>query len=103
MTLLLLLALSLGDTVVEAGQTLALTADLVLSGADSLEVRGTPDKRCTILGNGHQIRTRDSWTGRVKISSCDVRGLGTVQAHAFDLKAGGAADIALDHVTLEES
>ena len=35
------------DHSVEAGQTLTLTQDLVLGGNDVLEVKGTPDKRCT--------------------------------------------------------
>lgn len=101
--ILMLAVLALGDTVVEAGQTLALTEDLVLAEGEVLEVRGTPDRRCTIIGNGHQIRTREKWTGRVKISSCDVRGLGTVKLPAFDLKASGSADVQLDHVAFEES
>ncbi len=103
MTILLLAALALGDTVVEAGETLTLTSDLVLSGADTLEVRGTPDRRCVIAGNGHRIRSAKEWTGRVKIASCDIRGLGASTAHALELKASGRAEILLDRCRFEES
>jgi len=102
-TSLLLAALALGDTVVEAGQTLTLTEDLVLSGADTLEIRGTPDRRCVIVGNGHRIRTQEKWTGRAKISSCDFRGLGTPTLHALEFKAAGNAEIAVDRCSFDAS
>src|SRR5262245_39977168 len=62
--------------VVEAGEALALKEDLVLSGKDTLDIRGTPEKRCTIIGNGHSIRSQGDWTGSVRIRHCDIRGLG---------------------------
>src|SRR5690349_7127465 len=67
---------ALADHVVAAGQTLALTEDLVLTGNDSLDIQGTPDRRCTLRGNGHRIRSEGSWTGSVRIRHCDLRGLG---------------------------
>jgi len=100
---LLLLALAAGDTVIEAGQTLTLAEDRVLSGPDSLEVRGTPDRRCVIVGNGHSIRSDGRWTGRLKIRDCDVRGLGTARIHALDLKAEDQAGILLDRCTFDGS
>jgi hypothetical protein len=103
MILMMALLLAAGDTVVEAGQTLTLTEDLVLASGDTLEIRGTTDKRCTIVGNGHQIRTQDRWTGRAKIASCDVRGLGTARTHAFEFKASGRAEITIDHCTFDAS
>src|SRR4051794_26175818 len=54
---LLTLPLQAARHVVEPGQTLTLDEDLVLAGNDSLEVRGTPEKRCTLVGNNHRIRS----------------------------------------------
>src|SRR4051794_3207735 len=59
-----------------AGQSLSLKADLVLTGDDVLEVRGTADKRCTVDGNGHRVRTAPGWRGHVRVAHCDLRGLG---------------------------
>jgi hypothetical protein len=103
MLTLLFLALAAGDTVVEAGQTLTLTEDLVLSGTSSLEVRGTADQRCVIIGNGHAIRSDGKWTGRLKITECDVRGLGAPKIHAIDIKAEEHAEILLDRCTFDGS
>ena len=102
-TFLLLAALAFGDTVVEAGQTLTLTQDLVLSGADTLEVRGTPDRKCAIVGNGHQILSAGAWSGRATISWCELRGLGTETRNAFEFDRTGKARIALDHCTFDGS
>lgn len=102
MIALLLLALAVGDTIVEAGKTLTLTEDLVLAGGDSLEVRGAEGQRSTIVGNGHSIRTTDKWTGRIKIHACDLKGLGSVKAPCLDVKAGGNAEIALDGCDFDE-
>ena len=103
MIALLLLALAAGDTVLEAGQTLTLTEDLVLSGAATIDVRGTADQRCVILGNGHAIRSDGKWTGRLKITGCDIRGLGAPKVHAIDVKAEDHAEIALDRCTFDGS
>jgi len=102
-TVLLMAALSFGDTIVEAGKTLTLTEDLVLSGDDALEVRGTSDKRCVIIGNGHRIRSQEKWSGRVILRACDVRGLGTSTLHAVELRAAGKAHIGFNGCTLSES
>jgi hypothetical protein len=96
-------ALALGDTVVEAGQTLTLGEDLILSGGESLDVRGTPDRKCRIVGNGHQIRTGEKWSGRATIRSCEIRGLGTPKLHAFELKASGKASILFEGCTFDDS
>jgi hypothetical protein len=101
--ILLLAVLLQGETIIEAGQTLTLTQDLVLSGGHVLDIRGTADRPCTIVGNGHQILTQPGWTGRIKISRCDVRALGTATTHAFDVRAAGKAQIALDHCTFDGS
>ena len=60
---------------IAAGKTLDLKADLVLAGADVLEVQGTADKRCTIQGNDFRIRTAPGWRGQVSLLYCDIRGL----------------------------
>jgi hypothetical protein len=95
--------------VVEAGQTLSLKEDLVLSGSDVLDIRGTPEMRCTLAGNGHRIRTAGTWTGSVRIRHCDVRGLGapaTLSADgsrigtefpALDLTSGGTGSVVIEH------
>jgi len=102
MITLLLLALAAGDTVVEAGRTLTLSEDLVLSGNDSLEVRGTGEARCSIAGNGHSIRTADSWTGRIRIHACDLRGLGGPKTPAIETKAAGSSELVLDGSLFDE-
>src|SRR5437879_4904370 len=49
------------NVVVEAGKTHILLEDLVLTGADVLEVKGTREQPCTIIGNNHRIRTDGKW------------------------------------------
>src|SRR4051794_35065254 len=104
-----------GPTVVEAGQTLSLSADLVLTGDDTLDVRGTPEKRCVLAGNGHRVRTAGTWTGSVRVRHCDVRGLGgpaTLSADgsriaaefpALDLTAAGTGSIVIEHCDFDAS
>src|SRR5262245_23777196 len=72
----LLLTLLLAAPTVEAGKTLTLKEDLVLTGDDSLVINGTADNRCTLVGNGHRIRSQGKWTGSVRLRHCDVRQLG---------------------------
>ena len=59
-----------------AGDTLNLQQDLVLSGDDTLEINGTADKRCQLVGNHHAIKTKGDWTGSIRIRHCDIRQLG---------------------------
>lgn len=98
------------STVVKAGETLALSEDLVLSGEDTLEVRGTPELRSVLEGRRFRIRTSGAWTGRVRISHADLRELGdratftpegrvSSQKHALDLAASKDAEVAIDHST----
>src|SRR5207302_1049211 len=89
--------------VVAAGQTLTLKADLVLAGDDVLEVRGTAAKRCTILGNDHRIRTAPGWKGHVRVTHCDLRGLGTAKLPSVDLSAAGAGEkIIFEHCVWDD-
>ncbi len=94
---------------VEAGQTLDLKEDLVLAGDDTLEVRGTPERRCTVLGNGHRIRSQARWTGALRIRHCDLRGLGSparltdegsriqTEFPALDLAVMGQGAVVVEH------
>lgn len=101
--------------VVEPGETYTLKEDLVLTGNDSLEVKGTPEKPCTLAGNNQRIRSDGKWSGSVKITHCTVRKLGgpprltddgqrlASQPPAFDLKGVGKASITIEHCTFDES
>jgi len=65
---------------VAAAEMLSLDADMLLSGDDALEIDGTAEKPCTLVGNGHQIKTKGPWTGRVRAAHCTFRQLGKPQA-----------------------
>jgi hypothetical protein len=69
---------SAADQTIDAGQTLTLSEDLILTGSNSLTIAGTPDKRCTLAGNGHCIRTSGEWTGTIRIQHCDLKQLGNL-------------------------
>lgn len=107
---------------VKPGETLTLTEDLVLTGDDVLEVTGTPQNPCTIVGNGHTIRTRGEWTGRLKIVHCTLRQAGKTQkvikvpnpkggwpgfkiedpdVPACEVVASGSAEITIEHCTFD--
>jgi hypothetical protein len=97
---------------IEAGQTLALKEDLVLSGNDSLEVQGTMEKRCTLTGNGFRIRTKGGWTGSVRIAHCDIRQLGAApkiegfrilaEFPAIELSVQGKGALVVEHSDFDE-
>src|SRR5262245_51779255 len=72
------------DRIIGPGQTLALERDLTLAGADSLEIRGTADKPCTLDGRDHKIRTTDKWTGRLSIIHCRIQRLGSKESYSVD-------------------
>jgi len=103
------------NQVIEAGQTLTLKEDLVLTGDDVLEIKGTADKRCAIVGNGHRIRSKGKWTGSVRIRHCDVRGLGApakltddksriaAECPAIDLTIAGKGSLVVEHCVFDES
>jgi hypothetical protein len=82
----------------KAGQVLGVAEDIVLSGEDFLEIQGTADKPCRLDGNGQQIRTQRDWKGWVKISHCELRGLGSATKPALDLTVTGNGDrIVIEH------
>jgi hypothetical protein len=104
-----------GTTVVEAGQTLTLTEDLVLTGDDGLDVRGTADRPCTLVGNGHVVRSKGAWTGTVRVRHCAVRGLGAAakltddgrriaaEFPALDLTVTGRGSLVAEHCDFDAS
>lgn len=106
-------AASAAATVVEAGQTHTLQADLVLNGDDSLDVRGTADKPCILVGNRHRIRTGGKWTGSLKIAHCTIRNLGGLPKlddkglvsgagpNALELHVAGKGTVAIEHCTFD--
>lgn len=99
--------------VVEAGQTHELQADLVLEGDDVLEIRGTSQRPCTLVGNRHRIRSGSKWTGSLKINHCTLRELGGLPKRtaeglisgpgipAIELQVGGQGRIAVEHCTFD--
>lgn len=108
---------------VAAGQTVTMDDDLFLSGSDSIDINGTADKPCIVIGNGHQIKTKGEWTGRFKANCCTFKDLGKTQkviktekpndhssfkvtdpdVPAMVLTAGGKGDINFDHCTFDAS
>lgn len=105
---------SAAPVVVEAGQTHTLADDLVLTGADTLEIRGTVEKPCTLLGSRHRIRSGSGWTGTLKISHCIIKELGGLQKRsdttgliigngqpALDLKVGGKGGVTIENCTFD--
>lgn len=98
---------------INPGETWTLSEDLILKGADILEVNGTKEKPCAIIGNGHQVMTDGDRTGLVKITYCTVKQLGkeaeisggrtSRQFPAFDLSATGNSEIIFEHCTFDGS
>jgi hypothetical protein len=98
---------------VEAGQTHTLHEDVILSGDDVLEVRGTAEKPSVLVGNRHRIRSDGKWTGSLKITHCTLRDLGGLPRRtaddrvqgpgdpAFDLKVAGQGRIVIEHCTFD--
>jgi hypothetical protein len=103
-----------GDSlVVEAGQTHSLNGDIVLDSADTLQIRGTPEKPCTLIGNRHRIYTGPTWTGSLAIAHTTIRDLGGLPIRtadglvsgpglpALDLKVGGMGSVRIEHCMLD--
>src|SRR4051794_16021294 len=104
---------AVADHVVQVGQTLTLTEDLVLSGNESLEIKGTPDRRCTLAGNGHGIRSKGEWTGSIRIRYCELHQLGApakltadgrriaAEFSALDLTISGRGGLVVEHCVFD--
>lgn len=89
---------------VAPGETWTLSEDLILKSADLLDVDGTKEKPCTIIGNGHQIKTVDeSWSGNVVIRYCAIEGLGTVALPAMALSQHGKSLVNIQYSKFDAS
>lgn len=83
---------------IRAGQIVGVSEDIVLTGDDVLEVQGTREQPCRLDANCQQIRTQGDWTGSIRISHCEFRGLGTATKPAIDVSAAGEGDqIVMEH------
>ncbi len=91
---------------ISPGETLTLTEVLVLTGDDVLQLVGTRDQPCTIVGGGHQIRTSDTWRGRLTLAHCRCRQLGTAalkpEFPAIHVQAKGDAVVTIEHCVFDE-
>jgi hypothetical protein len=97
----------------EAGQTHILKDDLVLDGEDTLQIRGTAEQPCILIGNRHRIYSGPKWTGSLAITHTTIRDLGGVPrrtpdrlvagpgAAALDLKIAGKGIVKIEHCTLD--
>jgi hypothetical protein len=82
----------------KAGQVMAISEDVVLTGDDVLDVEGTADKPCRLDANAQQIRARADWRGHIRIVHCEFRSLGSAKLPALDLTAAGDGDqIVIEH------
>lgn len=98
---------------VEAGKTHTLNGDLVLDGADTVQILGTAEKPCVLIGNRHRIYAGPKWTGSLKIMHTTIRDLGGLPkrtaaglisgpgALAFDLKISGKGSVTIENSTLD--
>ncbi len=99
--------------VVEAGQTHTLQDDLVLKGDDILQISGTAEKPCILVGSRHRIRTGPDWSGSLTVAHCTIRDLGGLPkrtaegliggpgADAIDLKATKKGRVTIEHCTFD--
>jgi len=90
------------DTTVAPGASLALSADLVLTGTDSL-LAGGAGPACQIDGQMHGISTAAGWTGTIRIVGCNVTRLGTETLAAIDVASGAGATFDVEGTTLDAS
>src|SRR5262249_50582293 len=81
------------------GQVVGMGEDWVLDADDVLEVNGTADRPCRIDADARQLRSAPGWHGRVRITHCEVRGLGSAKLPALDLAAHGDGD----RIVIEDS
>jgi hypothetical protein len=89
---------SLGD----AGVTYELDGDVVLSG-DAGFIRDGTSGGCTLIGNGHTIRSVDPWTGSFLLRNCRVVGLGTESTPAIELSMSAGTSATIEGCTFESS
>lgn len=68
------------DPMPEKSTTLNLTEDLILTGADNLDLVDT-----VVIGNGHRIKSSPDWSGSVHIANSFITGLGSYDSNGIDL------------------
>ncbi|MBZ5619798.1 MAG: Ig-like domain-containing protein, partial [Acidobacteriia bacterium] len=78
-----------------SGPVFNLTADVVLSGAQTATYAGTASNHCAINGNGFRIRSASGFTGTLNINNCDIRGLGTASNPAIDVTVNALGSVQL--------
>ena len=78
--------------ILKPGERTGIAEDFVLSGDDVLEINGTAEKPCRIDGNSNVFKTSGKWTGRIKITHCEIRGFGSATKPVFDITAAGEGD-----------
>jgi hypothetical protein len=83
------------NPVTSSGPVYNLTSDVVLSGSQNATYAGTAANRCTITGNGFQIRSANGFSGSLTISHCDIRGMGTATNPSINVTASGAGSVSL--------
>jgi hypothetical protein len=104
---------SAAPVVIAAGQTHTLQEDLTLDGDDLLEIRGTAEKPCVLVGSRHRIRSGPKWTGSLTITHCSIRDLGELPrrgvdalvsgpgAAAIEVKVRGKGGVTIEHCTFD--
>jgi uncharacterized repeat protein (TIGR01451 family) len=85
------------------GPVFNLAADLVLSGAQDLEIAGTAEQPAKVIGNGHQILSAPGWSGTLTIRHAELRGLGATAVRALDVLAAGAGAVVIEDSLFERT
>jgi len=86
------------------GQTVTLPSNLILSGADTVDLIGSAANPCILQGNGHSILATDhTWNGHLTIQYCTVSNLGTITNDAFNLSAVDNGAITIENSTWDLS
>jgi hypothetical protein len=80
-----------------------LTGDIVLRGGDSYDASAGDGGTCRLVGNGHSIRSDDTWVGRLTIRRCVVEGLGGGKTPAIDVDVSGTGDVTIEDSTFSRS
>ncbi|HEX6767332.1 MAG TPA: hypothetical protein VF103_17660, partial [Polyangiaceae bacterium] len=81
-----------------------LTSDLVLSGADDLEILGTPEARALLTSsNGSRIRSAPDWTGHLTLRNADVIGLGDMDVPSIEVSVGGTSTIEISNSVFDRT
>jgi len=90
------------NPVASTGPVYNLTSDIVLTGSQAASYAGTAANRCTINGNGYQIRSASTgFTGSLTISHCNIRNLGTATNPSIQVTVNGSGSLQLTNNILE--